>query len=216
MAGTPSPKSVAEGREKPRTSRGLRTRALLVTAARTVFERDGYLDARLRDITEEAGTAAGSFYTYFSSKEEIFAAVLEDVQEEMLHPHVRAMADTDDPVAVIEASNRAYLSAYRRNAALMALLEQVSTIDEYFRDVRKRRVQAFARRNAESVADLQRRGLVDPELDPELATAALSAMVSRTAYTAYVLGEEYDFEHLVSTLTRLWVNALRIPTATTA
>lgn len=212
-----SPKPAAtEGREPPRTARGARTRALLVRAARTVFERDGYLDARLRDITEEAGTAAGSFYTYFSSKEEIFAAVLEEVQEEMLHPHVREITDDDDPIAVIEASNRAYLRAYQRNAALMGLLEQVSTIDENFREVRQRRAQAFARRNVQSVRDLQARGLVDADLDPILATAALSHMVSRTAYAAYVLGEEYDFENLVFTLTRLWANALRIPTAATS
>jgi AcrR family transcriptional regulator len=41
------------------------------------------------DIAAEANAAAGSFYTYFTNKEEIFAAVLEEVHEEMLHPHVR-------------------------------------------------------------------------------------------------------------------------------
>jgi hypothetical protein len=38
-------------REPPATERGLRTRAALVAAARKVFERLGYLDARLIDIT---------------------------------------------------------------------------------------------------------------------------------------------------------------------
>ncbi|WP_455356443.1 TetR/AcrR family transcriptional regulator [Streptomyces sp. SYSU K217416] len=213
---SPAKPATGEGREPPRTARGARTRALLVKAARTVFERDGYLDARLRDITEEADMSAGSFYTYFSSKEEIFAAVLEEVQEEMLHPHVRQMIDEDDPIAVIEASNRAYLRAYQRNAALMGLLEQVSAIDKNFREVRAHRTRAFARRNLQSVRDLQERGLVDADLDPVLATAALSHMVSRTAYAAYVLGEDYDFENLVFTLTRLWANALGIPAAATS
>src|SRR5919108_2822994 len=101
----------ASTREPPRTARGARTRAALVKAARTVFERDGYLNARLTDITAEADVATGSFYTYFTNKEEIFAAVLAEAQEEMLHPHVRAMTDSDDPVALIEAANRAYLLA---------------------------------------------------------------------------------------------------------
>lgn len=34
----------------PVTARGMRTRAALVAAARRVFERDGYIDARLTDI----------------------------------------------------------------------------------------------------------------------------------------------------------------------
>jgi AcrR family transcriptional regulator len=198
-------------REPPRTARGARTRAALVRAARTVFERDGYLNARLTDITAEAGLATGSFYTYFTNKEQVFAAVLAEVQEEMLHPHVREMTDSDDPVALIEAANRAYLLAYRRNAALMRLLEQVATIDDDVRELRRQRGLAFAERNAESIRDLQARGLADPELDPFLAASALSAMVGRIAYSTYVVGEARELDDLVATLTRLWANALRIP-----
>jgi AcrR family transcriptional regulator len=180
-----------------------------VTAARTVFERDGFLDARLVDITAEAGTAAGSFYTYFDSKEEIFRAVLEEVEEEMLHPQVHEI-DASDPIAAIEASNRAYLESYLRNAKLMRLLEQVATIDDDFRELRKRRSDAFMRRNARAIQDLQARGLADPTLNPLLAAGALSGMVSRAAYTNWVLGEDWDFDELAKTLTQLWVNGLKI------
>ena len=99
-----APESAATVREPPRTARGARTRAALVTAARTVFERDGYFNARLTDITAEARCSTGSFYTYFTNKEEVFAAVLEEAQEEMLHPHVREVAGDEDPVAIIEAA----------------------------------------------------------------------------------------------------------------
>jgi AcrR family transcriptional regulator len=197
-------------REPPRTARGVRTRAALVAAARTVFERDGYLDTRLTDITAEAKVSTGSFYTYFTNKQEIFAAVLEEAQEEMLHPHVRQVLDTEDPLAVIEASNRAYLDAYERNADLMRLLEQVATIDDDVREFRRRRGELFAERNARSIRDLQERGLADPALDPLVAARALSAMVGRMANAVYVLGDHVDRELLVATLTRLWANALRL------
>ena len=197
-------------KDRPRTARGARTRAALITAARTVFERDGYLDARLADVTAEAKVAAGSFYTYFTSKEEVFAAVLESVQEEMVHPQVRRMIDSDDPLAVIEASNRAYLVAYQRNAKLMRLLDQVSAVDENVRALRRARGGAFAERNAQSIKDLQARGIADRALDPFLAATALSAMVSRMAYATFVLGDPWELEDLVTALTRLWTNALRI------
>src|ERR1700739_967412 len=109
-------------REPPATERGLRTRAALVAAARKVFERDGYLNARLVDITQAAKCSAGTFYTYFSGKEEVFAAVLEAAQEDMLHPGMPHVAGDDDPAAVIEASNRAYLKAYKRNSKLLGLV----------------------------------------------------------------------------------------------
>src|SRR5690242_16840281 len=66
--------SVPTGNGKSRsgvlTPRGQRTRAALIAAARTVFERDGFINARITDIAETAGTAHGSFYSYFTSKEE--------------------------------------------------------------------------------------------------------------------------------------------------
>ncbi|MDP5181098.1 TetR/AcrR family transcriptional regulator [Blastococcus sp. BMG 814] len=210
-ADTSGSAGAASERQLPKTARGARTRARLVAAARQVFERDGYLDSRIADITKEADSAAGSFYSYFDSKDEIFRAVLDEVQEEMLHPHLDGMSSSNDPLAVIEASNRAYLVAYQRNAKLMRLLEQVATIDDDFRELRKRRSDTFMRRNARVVRELQARGLADPSLNPLLAAGALSGMVSRMAYTNWVLGENWELEELADTLTRIWANALRIP-----
>lgn len=202
----------ASPRELPKSARGIRTRASLIAASRVVFERDGFLDARLVDITSEAQVAIGSFYTHFSSKEEIFMALLESVKDEMLHPRVREMQEDDDPIAVIEASNRAYLLAYKRNHKLMGLLEQVAPIDDRVREFRRRRNDAFTVRNSHSIEDLQRRGLADPTLDPLITAHALSSMVSRMAYNTYVIGgNSWSTEQLVSTLTTLWANALRLP-----
>jgi AcrR family transcriptional regulator len=185
----------------------------LIAAARKVFERDGYLDAKLSDITKAARCATGSFYTYFANKEEIFAAVLEETQRDMMHPGMGRVSDTDDPVVVLEASNRAYLEAYRRNAKLMGLLEQVAQVDAEFHAFRSRRADAFIQRNAAGIAHLQAQGVADAQVDPLLASRALSGMVSRLAYGAFVVNEtaEVDFEALVWTATRLWANALRFP-----
>lgn len=200
----------------PASARGTRTRATLVEAARQVFERDGFLDARITDITQTAGVAAGTFYTYFASKEEALEAVMADVEEEMLHPRLQPIADRDDPVAVIDAANRAYLAAYRRNAKLMGLMEQVSQIDEQFRAVRMRRTRAFTQRNAHAIERLQERGLVDPELHPQLTALALSSMVSRMAYLRYVEGfGGASAEAFASTLTQLWVGALGVKPSNT-
>jgi AcrR family transcriptional regulator len=208
----------APSRQRPATVRGARTRAALIAAARKVFERDGYVDCKLTDITKAAKCATGSFYTYFANKAEIFAAVLDEAQRDMMHPGMGRVADDDDPYAVLEASNRAYLEAYRRNAKLMGLLEQVAQVDPEFRKFRRRRAEAFIQRNARGIADLQARGIADPDIDPLLASSALSGMVSRLAYSVFTLGESEDgdgeppeFEVMVSTLTRLWANALRFP-----
>src|SRR6478752_674136 len=108
--------------QHPASARGLRSRAALLRAARAVFERDGFLEARIVDICAEAGIATGSFYTYFKTKEGAFAAVMADVHEETLHPRLSEITGSDDPRAVIDAANRAYTFA-QRNAAAIARLQ---------------------------------------------------------------------------------------------
>ncbi|KIQ20391.1 TetR family transcriptional regulator [Rhodococcus sp. Leaf7] len=226
MTGTVSepddaPPSLADAgllRTPPVTRRGVRTRASLVAAARVVFERAGYLEARLVDITDEAQCSSGTFYTYFAGKEEILAAVLEVAQDDMMHPGTEHVPDDGDPVAIIEASNRAYLEAYERNAKLMEVLEQVAAVDPNFRRLRRDRADAFIRRNARSIADLQERELADTGVDAFVASLALSGMISRLAFTHFVVepalgvAPSCSSEQLVHTATRLWANALRLDT----
>jgi AcrR family transcriptional regulator len=198
---------------EPATERGRQTRAALLAAAREVFARDGFIATTTTTIAKAAGVANGSFYTHFSDKYEIFVALYQQLRDEMLHPGIHnARMDRTDPVATIESATRAYLESYRANAGLMRVFEQVSVIDERFRELRLARARAFEERNVRGIRRLQRDGWADPALDAVLAADALSAMVSRDAYLTFALGlrPDVDFERLVATLTALWVNALRI------
>jgi AcrR family transcriptional regulator len=178
-----------------------------------VFERDGFLEARIVDICAEAGIATGSFYTYFKTKEDAFAAVMAEVHEETLHPRLKVIAGSDDPRAAIDAANRAYLMSYRRNARLMTLIEQVALIDERILQLRLKRAHVFAQRTAAEIARLQARGLADPTLDPFSTAHAMGAMVSRMASLVFVYGLDMSFDALAEMLLQLWTNALQIPSA---
>jgi len=92
----------------------------------------------------------------------------------------------------------------------MAVFEQVAQVDDQFRDLRVKRSDAFLKRNARLIEELQARGEADPSLDPLVAAEALSWMVSRMAYSVFVLGRPIPIDVLTETLNRLWLNALRI------
>jgi AcrR family transcriptional regulator len=193
------------------TPRGRRTRNALITAAAEVFARDGFLDCRIADIAETAGVAHGTFYTYFASKEEIFQEVIFLVQADMAS-HDEAPAATDDqtPWHLVETANRRYITAYRRNARLMATLEQVATFND---DVRKLRLDLrdrFVDRNTHAIQRWQRAGIADPDVDAGYAANALGTMVDRFAYTWFVLGQRFEEERAIETLTRLWLQSLGV------
>jgi AcrR family transcriptional regulator len=193
------------------SKRGLATRRLLMDAGRRVFERDGFLDAKITEIVSEAGVAVGSFYTHFPTKDDLLAAIIDETTAIMLYPTMGADSVRDDPIATIERANRAYLAAYEEHAALMRVFEEVAAISDRFRAMREERSHAFYRRNARAIRRLQDRGVADPDLDPEAAAIVLSTMVSRVAYGVFALGTvDIAPELLIQTVTRLWVNALGI------
>jgi len=62
--------------EEQAISRGERTQAEIIQAAYSLFVEQGYHGTSMRQIAQRAGIALGGIYNHFSSKEEIFRAVL--------------------------------------------------------------------------------------------------------------------------------------------
>lgn len=197
------------------TERGQRTRTALVAAARVVFERDGFVNARITDIAETAGVAHGSFYSYFTSKEEIFRAVIEQLQEELTQSRREQLADSAPNTlrAVVLDANRRYLKTWQTHTDIMRLWEDVAILDEEVMGMFDATRMAFVRRAEAAMARLQRDGGVDPKIDTRVAAYALTAMVSRFAYVWFTRGDDHDFDQAADQLTRLWLNALGVPEA---
>jgi len=201
----------------PQTRRGANTRARLVSAAKEIFERDGFLEARITDISKRAGLSHGAFYHYFTSKEQLFREVAE-IQEERLTaaPEDPALANSrdDSPMERIRKANRRYLLRYREEAPIMGVIEQVSRYDAPVNEVRMARQRHFAERSERAIRRWQQEGLADPKIDPALAADALGAMVARFAELWLVQGyRAYDFDQAVEQLTRIWANALQLDEA---
>ena len=196
----------------PRSRKGARTRARLLAAAKEIFEESGFLDARISDIAERAGLSHGSFYHYFESKEEIFREVAEAVEEQLSAPMGSVILDPASdapPRERIREGIRLHLESYRRHARIMGVIEQVSRYDEGVKAARARRHHYYGQLLEQSIRRLQRRGQVDPGLDPVIAAAAVGSMTSRFPELWLVEGFlDCDFEAGVEQLTRVFVNAL--------
>ena len=58
-------------------------RALMLDAARTVFEKLGIEGASIREIAKQAGYTPGAIYSYFENKEAIYGALLSESLERL-------------------------------------------------------------------------------------------------------------------------------------
>jgi AcrR family transcriptional regulator len=104
--------SPASTGKAPRTARGERTLRKILDAARDEFGERGFSDSSIVGITQRAGVALGTFYTYFDSKEVLFQALVRDMSEQVrdhVAPILKGSAET------IEGEGRA-LEAFLRFA----------------------------------------------------------------------------------------------------
>ncbi len=196
---------------EPRTAptKGQRTRYKLLVSAESVFERLGFLDARVADIAAEAKVAHGTFYTYFESKTDIFRAVLTEFLPPIYQKSNYGGGASPTPFQRVEFGNRRFLDVYRGNSKMLALLEQAATFDPEVKALRTKFRYVAERRIRRNIIRMQEDQVVDPTLDAEVAASCLVAMATHSFYTWLVADKrDYNMESAVITLSRLWGNAL--------
>lgn len=90
-------------------------RALLLDAARAVFEKLGIEGASIREIAKQAGYTPGAIYSYFENKEAIYGALLAESLER-LNAVVDAAGDTAlSPADQLEAKAGAWFGFFAAN-----------------------------------------------------------------------------------------------------
>jgi AcrR family transcriptional regulator len=181
----------------------------ILNAAATCFARTGFHQTTMQQICAEAGLSPGSVYRYYSSKDELIGALIDEERAEALSliSQVRHQAD---PVAALSALVFTALTAIdlpgaaaldievtaeaAHNAAVAARVrESYSSCDEALATV---------------IRDGQQQGLIAPDLDPQTtATLLLALFDGLTVRRALEL--PFDIEALATTLTALLERLLR-------
>ncbi|HEY1973197.1 MAG TPA: helix-turn-helix domain-containing protein [Pseudonocardia sp.] len=99
-----------------REERAEATRAQLLAAARELFAARGYAEVGTEDVVRAAGLTRGALYHHFADKRELFAAVYEQLERELVAEIGAGMAGITDPIEMIVTGARRYLDACQRPA----------------------------------------------------------------------------------------------------
>ena len=98
------------------------TRAKLVRAGRKLFGKRGYADVGTEEIVRAAGVTRGALYHQFADKRELFAAVFEATETELMAEAGRNLAGVDDPVEALRRAFLGWLEAAARPAVQRIVL----------------------------------------------------------------------------------------------
>jgi AcrR family transcriptional regulator len=154
-------------------------RRQILDAALVCFSRQGFHQTSMQEIFEEAGLSPGAVYRYFKSKEEIVQAIASETLggfAQAIEPGAKG-----GPLGPTEVLDRFFDAA----EAVEHRTERIRlAIQIWGEALHNPKVAGFVRENVDGLRaritaelrDAQRRGALDPALDPEAAGRVLLAI----------------------------------------
>jgi AcrR family transcriptional regulator len=193
-SGTP-----AAGREL--RAQGRRTMRRLLDAGLRVFARRGYHAARVDDIVRAARTSHGTFYLYFTNKEDLLRALAVDCAHDLT-----ALADTIGPITPDDAGRdelrsfmSGFLGTYRRYGPVIRAWMEDQVGD---RDIDRLGVKAFTAIGGRLGQRMREAG-VEVAQNERAAVGALMAMLERVSYGVASGRVTEDDDALLDTMTTI-------------
>jgi AcrR family transcriptional regulator len=154
------------------------TRQRLLDAATRAFVSRGFDETRVDDIVTEAGTSHGTFYRYFTNKDEIFRAIAARAGQRLLRVTTSIPDIGDDPGSTSSRRRLAawvdeYASVWAAEGAIFRIWVEAIGHDE---ELTRTTATAIARIRAVLVRFLSHRDFGDDDVDAFLLLAMLDLM----------------------------------------
>lgn len=158
----------------------LQSREKLLKAATEEIARVGFDKARLLDIAKAADMTAGSVYTWFENKEDLFRAALEDALESQLLGNLHAMGEIENRYNdkwMVEIGNL----LPRNHADSQATDAQRLLIESYYASWRdenaREKILPRLRAHMQMYVDIVERAQKNGDIDPSLSASAIAMVL---------------------------------------
>ena len=186
-------------------TQGRKTMRKLLDAAMVVFARRGYHAARVDDIVKVARTSHGTFYLYFSNKEDLLRSLVAEAGEVVaaLDEGLGPVGNGPEGWRELREWMEQFSEAWRRYAPVLRAWTDLVMSDRVLAE----QAQSAASGAANTLARrIQEAGPL-PGIDPHVASEAVIAMMDRFHYLREFAGEPVDVDAL-DTLTTMVHRAL--------
>ena len=122
--------SAASDGKAPRTARGERTLRKILDAARDEFGERGFSESSIVGITQRAGVALGTFYTYFDSKEAVFSALVRDMSAQVRDHVAPAFRGATDAIDGERRALESFLEFARTHRHVYRIVDEAEFVEQ--------------------------------------------------------------------------------------
>jgi TetR/AcrR family transcriptional regulator len=208
-------------RDNPGTSR-MRLKAgerrdQLLGIARKLFAENGFENTTTKAIAAAAGVSEAIIFRHFSSKEALYASILDQKADEIgirtWGAELDACAAREDDEALIFSVVKRILEADRKDPEFQKLMIQASLSGHPLHKITAQRLSPLQRFLCNYVKKRQKKGAFQ-KCDPRLAAYAIIGVPSYCGLSKILFGAEdlkLSEEQMALSFTRLLVEGLRVP-----
>jgi AcrR family transcriptional regulator len=175
----------------------------------------GYENTPIRKITAEAGIGKGTFYNYFTNKEDVLNEIIQLIFADWIKWVAAKIGNTDDPLKVLlsmikdgsnfdtalEQNMIIYVDLWRWAVSYKGPDEFIPRFRHYLTDGRKAVV--------EIIKDAQNKGLVKMEADPSAIAAIWLALIDGMSLHYMILKPEYNVDEICQSFFKSLLNGIK-------
>src|SRR6478752_5315974 len=126
----------APAQDRELRAQGRETVRRLLEAGMVEFEERGFHGVRVDDVVRRAGISHGTFYLYFSNKEDLFKALLKDALHDMeiVAGDFPVVTSDDTGLRLLRQWVRKFSAAYAAHGTVLRTLSSANAPGEMFAD----------------------------------------------------------------------------------
>src|SRR4051812_4422209 len=196
----PGPSPVTKA---PRTARGERTLRKILDAAREEFGERGFSDSSIVGITQRAGVALGTFYTYFDSKEALFQALVRDMSAQVRDNVGPALGQGIDALDRERYALEAFLRFAREHRDIYRIIDESEFVQPA---VYREHYETTASRIASRLIAARDKGEIGGALSNKDLNVLAWAMMGANVFLGlrFAVWDEADGGQIAELMSRVW------------
>ena len=173
----------------------LARRREILEAAQRVFAKEGFHQATIDEIAQEAELAKGTIYLYFKNKKELFYSLVEEKTEYLMNLIRKEAKKKESPVEKLSAITRHQLGFYEANRDFFKIITSESSRFELgLKDELRKKIMNRYLKYIDIVAQVIERGIKEGRfkaLDAKKMAATLRGIIDALAFQ-WMLSKEKE------------------------
>lgn len=181
-----------------------------IDAAIRIFVAKGYRKTNVRDITEEVGVSAGTFYIYFPTKRDLFMEVVDEIFKGIVGQAAVAIKGEQDLIKRSRIRSRVFNDNYARYSEILNQLRaEMAGEEQWPQEKIKKIYKDITAPPIREAREAVESGVLKSTVDPELLVWAMTGIVEIMSLRL-AIDDKYTYDEVMSFTEDMILNGIAL------